>query len=55
MSEIIVERQEISSDPQGALDNVFTAEVRVYMLNMYPQHARRVYCEVSVCACAWVQ
>ena len=37
----------ISSNSESSLNDLFTPEVRVYMLNMYPRHARRVLCEVS--------
>ncbi|XP_064382160.1 gamma-aminobutyric acid type B receptor subunit 1-like [Halichondria panicea] len=37
----------ISSNSESSLNDLFTPEVRVYMLNMYPRHARRVLCEAA--------
>lgn len=36
-----------SSDNVYHMDELFVPEVRIYFLNMYPHHARRIMCRVS--------
>lgn len=40
-------------DNVATMDGLFVPEVRVYMLNMYPRHARRVLCAVSETTCSF--
>lgn len=37
-----------NSNVTASGNNLFSPEVRIYFLNMYPYHARRVLCAVSV-------
>ena len=36
-----------SSDNVYHMAELFEPEVRIYVLNMYPHHARRIMCKVS--------